>query len=334
MGIALEIIEWKDEESNQIVYRAVEGGEIKWGAAVIVNENQSAIFYRDGKALGVLEPGRHHITTQNFPVLTNLLSFPYGFKSPFHADVYYVNRKVFINLKWGTKQPITYRDSEFGIISLRSFGIFSIKVADPMLFVNTIVGAQRIYSSEILETYLKDIIISRLSDLLGKCLSSILDLPKKYNELSSITKSKVLDDLGKYGIELVDLFINAITPTEEVQKAIAERSSMSVIGNIDEYLKYQTAIAIKDAANNPAGDGSAATGMNLGMGAAIGMMIPRVIEKTLENSKKMDIQKDNKGQDEVSAETSGKNANRYCSQCGSSTTPEMRYCSNCGKKLQ
>ncbi|HSE42770.1 MAG TPA: SPFH domain-containing protein, partial [Acidobacteriota bacterium] len=230
--MAIEVIQWKEESgSDEIVYRFPTTDTIKMGAQLIVNESQTAVFFRDGKALDTFGPGRHTLTTMNLPVLTKLMSWPFGFDSPFKAEVYFVSRRVFTNLKWGTREPVIFRDTEFNMVRLRSFGVYSIQVADPQLFVNTIVGTQRRYSTSDIEGFLRDMIVSRLFDVLGETLKTLLDLPRYYDELGVALKTRVKEDFGKYGMEVVDFFINSITPPEEVQKVIDERSGMAAIGN-------------------------------------------------------------------------------------------------------
>src|SRR5215510_1744812 len=152
--MAIEVIQWKEDAGNDLVFR-FPADEIKMGAQLVVSESQSAVFFRDGKALDVFGPGRHTLTTMNLPLLTKLMSWPFGFKSPFQAEVYFVSRRIFTNQKWGTKEPIAFRDTEFKMVRLRSFGVFSFRITEPQLFVNTIVGTQGRYSTDDIESYLR-----------------------------------------------------------------------------------------------------------------------------------------------------------------------------------
>ena len=266
----MDVIQYHDPLGQTMVARVPPDGayDIRLGSQLIVEESQQAVFFRDGKALDTFGPGRHTLATQNVPLLARLISIPFGGTSPFQAAVVFVSMKTFLDLKWGTKEPVVFRDKELAMVRLRAFGKFAVRVTNTQLFVNTIVGTRGAYSTEGVESYFRDVIVARLNDVLGENLTSIFDLPKLYDALGMGLKSRVADDFGKYGIELVDLFLGAITPPEEVQKMIDERSGMGAIG---------------DVAQQPGGGGGVVgAGVGLGLGAGVGAMLPGLMRDAVQ----------------------------------------------------
>ena len=223
-------------------------GEFKVGSQLIVRENQWAVFFRDGKAYDVFGAGRHTLATQNIPLLTAALTTPLFGDTPFRCEVYFVSQRTFTDLKWGTAEPILFRDSEFKMIRLRSNGIYTFQITDPKLFVLKIVGTRGIFTNGQIEDFLRGIIVGRLSDILGETLDSVLDLPRYFDELGAGLKARIKDDFAQYGLAIVDFIINAITPPDEVQKRIDERSGMEAVGGMDRYFQFKAAQAIGDLA--------------------------------------------------------------------------------------
>jgi membrane protease subunit (stomatin/prohibitin family) len=266
----MQIIQYQDATGSQVIHRLPEGGltDIKMGAQLIVQESQAAVFFRDGQALDTFGPGRHTLTTLNVPILTDWLKEKLGADSPFQASVVFVARHTFQDLKWGTREPIAFRDTELRMVRLRAFGKYAMRVSDPQLLVNSIAGTRGMLTSGKLNEFLRDIIVARLNDLLGENLKTVFDLPAHYDELAAGVKARTTEDFSRQGLELVDLLISAITPPEDVQKMIDERSGMNAVGDMDGYLKYKAAQSLPDAAKQPGG--GAGQGMGLGFGFGLG----------------------------------------------------------------
>lgn len=346
----MEIIEYLDQPANEMCHRIPEqgSGEFRIGSQLIVRENQWAVFYRDGKALDVFGPGRHTLTTLNIPLLTSLVTTPLFGDTPFRAEVYFVNQVVFTDLKWGTREPILFRDSEFKMIRLRAHGIYSMQILEPKLFVEKLVGTRAVYTNAAIEDFLRGIIVGRLADLLGENLDSVLDLPRYFDELAAGLKARAKDDFYQYGISLVDFVINAITPPEEVQKRIDERSGMEAVGGMDRYFQFKAAQALGnigasggEGAEGGTGTlgGAAAAGLGLGAGAGLGMMIPGMLQQAMAAGAHPRIRCPNCLKD-IPAESKfcpecGHNlrATTQCPQCNAVLPASSKFCPNCGQKL-
>jgi membrane protease subunit (stomatin/prohibitin family) len=266
----IEIIEWLDDSNNALVYRfPVYNQEIKMNAQLIVRENQQALFINEGKAADLFTPGRYQLTTQNLPILTTLRGWKYGFQSPFKAEVYFFNTRLFTDLKWGTANPVMMRDPEFGMIRVRAYGTYATRIADPKTFFKSIVGTQGLTGTEDILGQLRSTILSRLSDAIAEAHIAALDLASQYDELSAVAVKILQPEFGAYGLELARFYIENISLPEEVEAAIDQRTKLGVLGDrMQQYAQLQTADAIKVAAANPGG--IAGAGAGIGAGMAIG----------------------------------------------------------------
>ena len=280
--MVIDLIQHTDEYANEIVHRVPESGSASSGSARSSScaKRQRAVFFRDGKALDVFGPGRHTISTNNIPFLTGLIGMLTGGTSTFTAEVYFVSMREFTDMKWGTPQPVAYRDTDLGMVRLRAFGTYSMRVADPQLFVSQVVGTRGAYTTGAIDEFLKGVIINEFNDLLGDTKTSLLDIQALTRELADATRAALSDDFNRLGLQLTTFQIEAITPPDEVQKAIDQRSGMGAIGDMGQYTQYQAAQAMRDAANNPGGGGDAAsTGVGLGAGVALGQTMAQAMQQ-------------------------------------------------------
>jgi membrane protease subunit (stomatin/prohibitin family) len=271
MARILDVIEYADTGSEEIVHRVPErgAGDFRIGSQLIVREGQAAVFVRDGKALDTFSPGRHTITTANIPLLANVVQSIFSGSSPFTAEVYFVTTRDLLDQRWGTPEPITLRDQVLRMVRLRAHGTYNMRVADPQLFVGQVVGARGYYRTGDINNYLRSMIITRLTDLLGENVTSILDLPSMFEEIAAGVRAKLRDDFASVGLALTQLYILSVSPTEETTKAIDEAASMGAIGDMDRYLKFKAARAVGDAATREGAAGPTQTGLGLGTGMAM-----------------------------------------------------------------
>jgi membrane protease subunit (stomatin/prohibitin family) len=336
--VFLEVIEWFDETGKEIVHRIPEkgSGEIKYGAQLIIRESQAAVFFYNGKAYDAFLPGRHTLTTANIPILTKALSFPWGFTSPLRAEVYFVNMKVFPNLKWGTRDPVAFKDSKLGLIRLRAFGVFNVRVLQPVLFVNTLVGTQGIFSTEEIEEYLSRVIVSRFNDFLGDRLDTILNLPGQYDKLSEGLIERLQNDFGRYGLGLYTLHIVSITPPPEVQQAIDDKSRLSIFDDLNRLLQMKTAMALEKASESQAEAGG-------GLGMGLGFMMPAMAAEFLRTSPSPQsgeiftcpdchhpVPKEAKFCPDCGHQLL---VFQQCPECGKNLSAHAKFCTHCGKPL-
>jgi membrane protease subunit (stomatin/prohibitin family) len=335
--VFLEVIEWFDESGRELVHRIPESGsgEIKWGAQLTVRESQAAVFFYNGRAFDAFGPGRHTLKTANIPLLTKALSLPWGMTSPLRAEVYFTSLKVFTNLTWGTRDPVAFRDRELGLIRLRAFGIFNLRILQPILFINSLVGTQGVFTTEAVAEYLNRVIVSRFNDFMGERIDTIFDLPARYDELSGELKSLLQNDFNQFGLGLTDLFINAITPPPEVQKAIDDKSRLGVFDDLNKLLKMKAAMALESASQT---QGEAGAGLGMGMGLMMPAMFaeafrggpaPQTAPETAPcTGCRQPVPSSAKfcphcGQPQLLFQK--------CASCGEDLTPNARFCARCGR---
>lgn len=275
----IDVIEWTDQGPDDIVQRVPEKGQgdIRLGSQLIVRPSQVAYFVREGKPLDGFTEGRYTLSTYNLPILTGLLKIGTNSKTPFPAEAYFVTTKDFLDMKWGTPSMITARDSELGMVQLRARGMYAMNIKDPKQFITQVVGVQGIYTTKDVENYLRSILVSEIASVLGNQLKgkSLLDLAAVQADLGDAIRDKAKDDFEQIGVNLKKLYVETIEPSEEVQKAIGQRSAMGALGT--NYMEYQAGQAMREAAQNPSGGGAASIGAGLGAGVGIGQAMAQNI---------------------------------------------------------
>jgi membrane protease subunit (stomatin/prohibitin family) len=337
--IFLENLEWFDNTGQELVHRLPEkgSGEIKYGAQLTVRESQAGVFFYKGKAIEAFGPGRHTLKTGNIPVLTKIASIPWAMNSPLRAEVYFINLKIFTNLKWGTRDPVAFKDSELGLIRLRAFGIFNLQVVQPVLFINSMIGTQGIYTTADVDEYLNRVIVSRFNDYMGETIDSILNLPERYDELAEGLAKRLQEDFSHFGLALTHLYLNSITPPPEVQEAIDDRSRMGVFKDMNKLMQMKAAMAMEKASE------AESSGSGMGMGTGLGLMMPAMFAQYFTGAGSAnkqdpatvfscpechnDIPTDAKfclycGHQQLVI--------RQCAACGKNVTVNAKFCSRCG----
>lgn len=271
-GEFIDIIEWLDDSRDTIVWRFPRhDNEIKMGAQLVVRESQTAVFVNEGQIADSFGPGTHTLQTQNMPILSTLKGWKYGFESPFKAEVYFVNTRQFTDLKWGTQNPVIVRDPEFGMVRLRAFGAYSMRITDAARLLRELAGTDPQFRTEEVSEFLRQMIVGKLGTALATAGVSMIDLAAQQQVIGQRIAGILSEDLANVGITIPTFIIENISVPEEVQAAIDKRTQMGVVGDLDKYTKFQTAQAIEDAAQNPGGGG--ASGIGLGMGMAVGQQM-------------------------------------------------------------
>lgn len=268
-GELIDIIEWTENDDDTIVHRFPRyENEIKYGAKLVVRQAQNAAFVNEGKLADVYQPGTFTLQTQNMPILSTLRGWKYGFESPFKAEVYFVSTKTFTDRKWGTKNPIMMRDAEFGVVRLRAFGTYAIRVSDPAAFLNQIAGTNAMFSIEQIEDQLRDMLVARFADALGASKIAALDLAGNYDKIGRVIAAQIQPDFTAFGLQIVNLLVENISLPAEVEAAMDKRTSMGVVGNLQQFTQYEVASSIPTAAANPGGLAGAGAGLAAGFAMA------------------------------------------------------------------
>src|SRR6266436_3513840 len=267
----LEIIQWEDDSRDTISFRYPDmDKEIKRGAQLIVRESQVAQFIYLGQFGDTFGPGKWTLTTDNIPILSTLRGWKYGFESPFKADVYFVNTRLFTGNKWGTANPIMMRDPDFGIVRVRAYGTYDFHVVDPKLFLKEVAGTDDHFRLDEFADTMRSRIVSIFSEAMASAKVPVLDVAARYQELGAALLPLINPAVtSKYGLEIPSFIVENVSLPAEVEQAIDKRSSMAAVGNLNDYVKFQLAQGLAA----PGGGGMAGAAAQLGAGLAMGQQI-------------------------------------------------------------
>ena len=265
-GELIEVIEWTDDSRDTLSYRFPDDDKaIKNGAQLIVRESQRVQFVYLGEFGDTFSPGKHTLTTDNIPILTKLKSWKYGFNSPFKADIYYLNTRLFTGNKWGTANPIMMRDEELGVVRARAFGTYDFRIIDPKLFLKEVAGSDHNFRVDEFADTMRSRIVSVFADALASAKIPVFDVASRYTELGEALLPLINPVIvAKYGLELPSFIIENVSVPPEVEQAIDKRSSMNVVGNLNDYIKFQMAQGMEKGG----GSGGAATELAVGLSIA------------------------------------------------------------------
>src|SRR5271165_4725189 len=269
-GEFIDIIEWTEPSHNEILaYRFPRyNNEIKMGAKLTVREGQAACFVNEGQLADVYAPGMYTLETQNMPILSTLKGWKYGFSSPFKAEVYFISTRRWTDQKWGTQNPIMMRDPEFGPVRVRAFGTYAVQVTDPAAFLRQLVSTDPSFETYEITAQLRNTIVARFTDAIGRAKMAVLDLAGNYDKIAKVAMEGIGPDLAQMGLSLPAFYIENVSLPPEVEQALDTRTKMGVLGDLNQFTKYQAATAIPEAAANPGGMGG--IGAQLAAGLAVG----------------------------------------------------------------
>ena len=265
-GEFIDVIDWTDDTRDTMVWRFERrGNAIKYGAKLTVRESQVAVFVHEGQIADVFTPGLYILETNNMPVMTTLQHWDHGFRSPFKSEVYFVSTRRFTDLKWGTKNPVTLRDPEFGPVRLRAFGTYSVRVTDPAKFITEIVGTDGEFTMDEIGFQIRNIIVQEFSRVLAQSGIPVLDLAANTDQLGKLVAGQITGVISAYGLELPELYVENISLPSEVEAALDKRTAAGIVGDLSRYTQFSAAEAMTKAA------GTSGSAMGAGIGAGMGM---------------------------------------------------------------
>lgn len=333
LGEFIDVIEWTDDSPDTLVYRfPTHNKEIQMGSSLIVRESQIAVFVYRGQIADVFEPGSYKLVTANMPIMTTLQHWTHGFNSPFKSEIYFFNTRQYTDRKWGTPNPITLRDAEFGVIRLRAFGSYSIRVGDPETVMKELSGTEERYTVNQIENQLRAAIITRFTDHVAESRIPFLDHAANLNEFSAALLPDMAAEFEKFGLKLESFYVQNVSLPPEVEKLMDQRAGMAAIGNMDQYTKFQVAQAIPAAASAGGDGGLAGAGMGAGIGMAMGNAMAGAMGGGLGGGGIGGAAAASQQPPEPAQAASQKVMVR-CGECNTLCEEEQRFCHSCGNKM-
>lgn len=349
----LDILEWEDKGQSTLVWKyPMQDNEIQTGGKLVVRPGQSAVFVNEGKIADVfLEPGTYTLNTQTLPILTNLKSWAYGFKSPFKSDVYFISTRRFLDQRWGTPQPILMPDPKFEQVEIRAFGNFSFRVMDPAKLLSEVTSTNRVYTVEDIQGQLRSYLVTNFAPIVARQGITVAELVQNYQIIDEAVREAVNQRFESLGLEIVSFTIQNITLQEELLEALRKRSSVNILGSMDNYTQIQMTEAMKESVKNPGMNTMNQAGMGIGVGMAMGNMMNKLGQQGSQPQAPVNPTP------VPAAPASGKcskcqagipagalfcsqcgtkqeaQQGKFCTQCGNQNAPDSKFCAKCGTQL-
>ena len=324
----VDVIHWTETGEGVLAYRyPMQDMEIQYGAQLTVRESQMALFVNEGKAADAFAPGLYTLETRTLPILTNLQNWDKAFQSPFKSDVYFFSTRIQTNQKWGTPNPITIRDKDFGMVRLRGFGMFSYHITNPLVFHQKVSGTRDIYTVADLDGHLRNTIVGRVSDTFAQSQIPFLDMAANLLELSQRLGQELAPTFADFGLTLDSFVVENLSLPEELQKRLDERIAMNMVGSMRDYTQFQVAQSMPIAAANEGGGGA---GLGAGLGA--GMAMGKAMSDALNPSAPTGSGASSGSAPQTGAAPAG--ATKFCTNCGTSIARTAKFCSECGSAQQ
>jgi membrane protease subunit (stomatin/prohibitin family) len=342
----IDVIHWTESEAGVLAYRfPMADMEIQNGAQLTVRESQAAVFVNEGQVADVFRPGRYTLSTQTLPLLTNLMNWDKLFQSPFKSDVYFLSTRVQTAQRWGTQNPVTIRDKDFGMVRLRAFGMYSWHVDDPVAFIKTMSGTREVYRVADLEPHLRNLVVSKMSEAFAQSGVPFLDMAASTAGVGAAIAERLRPAFEELGVALDSFTVENLSLPEELQKRLDERIGMNMVGNLGDYARFQAAQAIPIAAANEGGGGAAGLGAGLGAGAAIGQAMAQALNPAASSASSAPAAPPPGAPttpastpSEGSATPAGTRAVgadvKFCMHCGKQISRAAKFCPECGGKQE